>query len=102
MTRDKAFFLGVEIKATDRKYTRSLRSTYTRNGKKFTRLPATGRIKMFAPIKNIVNNLKEKGFAKEIKKMPDKQKYVTNRFSTIKITKVHNPATKIVPCCQKK
>jgi len=70
MTSEKAYFLGTEIRATDRKYTRSLRSTYTRNGTTFTRLPSTGRIKMYAPIKRLVTKLKDRGFAKEVKVYP--------------------------------
>lgn len=97
MTRGRAHFLGTEIKTTDRKYARSQRSKYCRNGKEFTRLPSTGRIKMYAPIKKLISKLKDKGFAKEVKIRP-KQKYVLNSKGQRKIVKAHTGRTKIVPC----
>lgn len=101
MTRDKAFFLGTEIKVTDRKYTRSLRSKYIRNGKLFERLPSTGRVKLYAPIKKLVDRLKENGFAKEVK-MPARIKYVINNQGKKKLKKIPSNKTKIVPCAKTK
>jgi len=98
MTRGRAYFLGTEIKTTDRKYARSQRSKYNRNGKEFTRLPSTGRIKMYAPIKKLITKLKEKGFAKEVKMPTKQQKYVLNSKGQRKIIKVNTGKTKIVPC----
>jgi len=101
MSRQKAYFLGTEIRATDRKYARSLRSTYTRNGSTFTRLPSTGRIKMFAPIKKLVEKLKDRGFGKVVK-YPSKLRWIYNKQGIRKAIKVTDPRTKIVPCCNTK
>lgn len=101
MTRDRAYFLGTEIKTTDRRYARSLRSKYTRNGKTFTRLPSTGKIKMYAPIKKLVNKLKDNGYAKEVK-LPNKVGYRYNSKGQKKAIKLPECRTKIVPCGNKK
>jgi len=101
MTRDKVYFLGTEIKATDRKYTRSLRSKYERNGIVYERMAATGRIKMFAPIKKLVEKLKNSGFAKEII-IPNKTVYVINKNDKKKIIQIPSNKTRIVPCAKTK
>lgn len=101
MTREKAFFLGTKIKTTDKKYTRSLRSNYQRNGKEFTRSAATGRIKMYAPIQNLVEKLVETGFAKKVNK-PSLLTYVINKQGRKKIKKIPSNKTKIVPCAKTK
>jgi group II intron reverse transcriptase/maturase len=101
MTRSRAFFLGVEIKTTDLRYARSLRSKYMRNGKTFTRLPSTGRVKMYAPIKKLIEKLKQNGFAKEVK-LPEKVGYIINKKGHKKVVKLPECRTRIVPCAQKK
>jgi group II intron reverse transcriptase/maturase len=101
MTRQRAYFLGTEIKTTDRKYTRSLRSTYFRNGKEHTRLPSTGQVKLYAPIHKLINKLKDKGFAKQVKQ-PGKVSYkISNNFIK-KPTKILEGKTKVVPCANTK
>jgi len=97
MVRDKAYFLGTTIWATDRRYARSLRSRYTRNGKKFTRLPSTGRIKMYAPIKKLIEKLKVCGYAKVVR-FPPKIGRVKSKHDRNKIIKVLGNKSKIVPC----
>lgn len=101
MTREKAFFLGTEIKATDRKYTRSLRSKYEKKWKKLTRLAATGRIKMYAPIQKLVEKMVETGFAKRVEK-PSILTYVVNKQGKKKIRRIPSNKTKIVPCAKTK
>lgn len=101
MTRDKAYFLGTEIRTTDRKYSRSLRSKYKRNGKIFTRLPSTGKVKMYAPVKKLITKLKNKGFAKEVK-VPEAPKHILNSKGCKKLKKVANGRTRIVPCANTK
>lgn len=97
MTRDQAYFLGTEIKTTDRRYASSIRSKYIRNGKVFTRLPSTGRIKMYAPIKKLIEKLKIKGFAKQVES-PTTPKTVTNEKGITKLVKKGLGKPRIVPC----
>jgi len=97
LTRDRAYFLGTAIKATDRKYARSLRSTYKVRDKEFKRLPSTGLIKMYAPIKKLIGKLITTGFAKEVK-MPAKVGYRTSNLLIKKPISLPTNKTKIVPC----
>lgn len=97
LTRDRAYFLGTEIKATDRKYAGSLRSTYKVRDKEFKRLSSTGLIKMYAPIKKLIRKLIMSGFAKEVK-IPAKIGYrISNLFIKKPVSRSMNK-TKIVPC----
>ena len=96
MTRSKAYFLGYEIKCTDRKYARSQRSVYTRNGKTFKSIPSHGRIKLYVPIKKLVDKLEKKGFAKVVN-IKDKPKYVINTWGLKKMVEVKNGKKRTVP-----
>lgn len=101
MTRDRALFLGTEIKTTDIRYARSLRSKYTRNGKEYTKLPSTGNVKMYAPIKRLIEKLKIYGYAKEVKP-PAQVGHVYNKKGQKKGIKLPESRRKIVPCGNKK
>lgn len=97
ITRDRACFLGTEIKATPRKYTRSLRSTYKIRDKEFKILPSTGLIKIYAPIKKLIRKLITTGFVKEVK-IPAKVGYRTSNLFIKKPISLPMNKTKIVPC----
>lgn len=101
MTRDRVYFLGTEIRATDRRYARSKWSKYYRKGQQYTRLPYPGRIKMYAPINKLVEKLTEAGYAKKVK-ITDKVVYKTNNKHQIKMTKLPTDKKKTVPCGNKK
>jgi len=74
LTIHGASFLGTEIKVT----ARNLRSEYVKRGKIFTRLSNNGRIKLYAPIKNLIKKLKNAGFAWKVK-VTEKVRYVINK-----------------------
>jgi hypothetical protein len=97
ITRDRVYFLGTEIKATDSRYACSLRSKYVRNWKAFIRLPSTGSIKMYAPIKKLVEKLKDKGFAKEVQVPANVGYRISNIFIKKPIKQTVNKA-RLVPC----
>lgn len=101
MMREKAFFLGTEIKATDRKYTRSIRLKSERNVNKLTRLATTECIKMYAPIQNLVEKLIDTGFAKRVNE-PRILTYVVKKQGKKKIRSIPSNKTKIVPCAKTK
>jgi hypothetical protein len=98
MTRNLAYFLGTEIKITDSEDTYSSRSIYMQNGKNYTKLlPSTSTVKMYAPIKKLIEKLKDKGFVKQVI-IPAKQKIVFNSIGRKKIKKELSGKIRIVPC----
>ncbi len=99
--RKKATFLGTEIRVVDGRFTRTRRPTYTKKDIQFPRLVSTSRIKIYAPIKKMVEKLVKEGFAKEVK-IPAKIGCKINNKNQKKVVKLAGYKTRIVPCGNKK